>query len=112
MKYLLLCMLFFYTNVNAQLSKQQQKEMDDNTKKIQQSVEQSKQGLDETNRVLDSLRIEHDNKQNIHNVEFFMAEQKIQQDKNLKLSYFRIGIGVLMFVVLGIGLARKKKQTL
>lgn len=110
MKYLLIFSLLFASIANAQLSDKQLEEMRKNTAKIESTTAKLNNAINESMRVKDSLNMEEFSKQNARNLDAFMAEQKARERKLSQRTYWRIGFGVLMLVILGVGMARKKKQ--
>ncbi len=110
MRYLLFFFLLFSTVANAQLTQKQLKELEEGRKKLDTinanlnaSINASIQRMDSVNRV-------QSNEQMARNMDRFMVERKEQEKKAKRGAYIRIGIGVLLFIVLIIGLRRKKKQ--
>ncbi|MBS1510672.1 MAG: hypothetical protein JST86_07530 [Bacteroidetes bacterium] len=63
----------------------------------------------ENQRITDSINMEEFNKRNISSLNAFMAERKEQEQKAQTRMYWRLTFGAVMLVVLGVGLARKKK---
>ena len=110
MKYLSILLLLFVSVANAQLTDKQLKEMRDNAAKMESTTAKLNNSIKENMRVKDSLNMEEFSKQNARNLDAFMAERREQENKNKKRMYWRLGFGVLMLVILGVGMARKKKQ--
>lgn len=108
-KLLLILFIFICTNAGAQLSEKQLEVLHDNTAKAESSRIQLEAGLKETQRVMDSINRDNFNKQNIRNLNAFMAERKLQERKQERRMYWRLGFGALMLAVLVAGWMRKKK---
>ena len=85
-------------------------EMRDNAAKMESTTAKLNNSINESMRMKDSLNMEEFSKQNARNLDAFMAERREQENKNKKRMYWRLGFGVLMLVILGVGMARKKKQ--
>ena len=109
MKYLSILLLLFVSVANAQLTDKQLKEMRDNAAKMESTTAKLNNSINESMRMKDSLNMEEFSKQNARNLDAFMAEQKTRERKLSQRMYWRIGFGVLMLVILGVGMARKKK---
>jgi len=110
MKYLLLFTLLFSSGVNAQLSDKQLKELHDNTAKMESTTVKLNESINESMHRIDSLNMVQFNKQNERNLNAFMAARKEQERKDIQRMYWRLGFGVLMFIVLIAGLMRRKKM--
>jgi hypothetical protein len=108
-KILFVLFLFTYSNTGAQLSEKQLKALHDNTAKAESSRIKLEAGFKETQRLMDSINMDNFNKQNTRNLNAFMAERKVQEQKAEKRMYWRLAFGVLMGVVLVVGWRRKKK---
>jgi hypothetical protein len=109
-KLLSILFLFIYTGVTAQLSEKQLNQLHENTAKAESSRVRLEAGLKETQRAMDSINRDNFNKQNIRNLNAFMAQRKVQEQKAEKRMYWRLGFGVLMVVVLVVGWRRKKEK--
>lgn len=109
MKYLLAFLLLFTSVANAQLTDKQLKEMQDNIVKMDSTSAKLNDVIKENMLVKDSLNMEEFSNQNARNLDAFMAEQKNRERKLSQRMYWRIGFGVLMLIILGVGMARKKK---
>lgn len=101
--------LFICTSTAAQLSDKQLKELHDNTAKVESSRVQLEAAMKESQHRMDSINMVRFSEQNTRNLNAFMAERKIQEQKATKRMYWRLGFGVLMLVVLVAGWMRKKK---
>lgn len=110
MKYLFLLFLLVTTGVNAQLSEKQLKELHDNTAKIESTTVKLNESIKQSMHAVDSLNMVEFNRQNERNLNAFMAARKEQERKNMQRMYWRLGFGILMFIVLIAGLMRKKKM--
>ena len=109
MRYLLFLFLLITSTTHAQLTKEQMQEVHDNTKKIDSQSNALNESINASIHTMDSINRELSNKQMARNMDAFMAEQKERDRKAKQGAYVRIGFGVLLFVVLIIGLRRKKK---
>jgi hypothetical protein len=110
MQYFLLFLLLFANAANAQLSNKQMKEMHDNTAKIESASAKLNDVILQNQYVTDSLNMVRFTEQNTRNLDAFMAQRKQQEKKELKAMYWRLGFGILMFVVLIVGLLRRGKK--
>ena len=110
MKYLLIILLLVATVAHAQPTDKQLQEMRNNAAKLESTTAKFNNVIQENMRVKDSLNMEEFSKQNARNLDAFMAEQKARERKLSQRTYWRIGFGVLMLIILGVGMARKKKQ--
>ena len=111
MKYLCLFFILLSATASAQLSDKQMKEMHDNTAKIESASVKLNEAMLNSQHIMDSLNMARFNEQNIRNLNAFMAERKVQEQKATKRMYWRLGFGLLMLVVLVVGWRRKKKLT-
>jgi hypothetical protein len=110
MKYLSIILLLFVSVAHAQLSDKQLQEMRNNAAKLESTTAKFNNVIQENMKVKDSLNMEEFSKQNARNLDAFMAERREQEKKIKTRMYWRIGFGILMLVILGVGMARKKKQ--
>lgn len=110
MKYLFILFLFTATCASAQLTKEQLKEMHDNTAKIESTSAKLTESINASMHRIDSENMARTNEQMARNMDAFMANRKEQERKNMKRMYWRLGFGILMLVVLITGWMRKKKQ--
>jgi hypothetical protein len=110
MKYLFILFMLITSGANAQLTDKQLKEMHDNTAKIESTTVKINESIKQSMHAVDSLNMVEFNRQNERNLNSFMAARKEQERKNMQRMYWRLGFGVLMFIVLIVGLMRRKKQ--
>jgi uncharacterized iron-regulated protein len=110
MKYLSIILLLVASVAHAQLTDKQLQEMRDNAAKLESTTAKFNNVIEENMRVRDSLNMEEFSKQKARNLDAFMAQRREQEKKTTTRMYWRIGFGVLMLVILGVGMARKKKQ--
>lgn len=110
MKYLLLVLLFVASVAHAQLTDKQLQEMRNNAAKLESTTAKFNNVIEDNMRVRDSLNMEEFSKQNARNLDAFMVQRREQEKKTTTRMYWRIGFGVIMLVILGAGMARKKKQ--
>jgi len=110
MRYLFLCFLLAASVAHAQLSDKQLKELHDNTAKIESTSVKLNEAINASMHATDSLNMVRFNEQNTRNLDAFMAERKVQEQKAMQRMYWRFGIAVLMLVVLIFGWRRKKTQ--
>jgi exonuclease VII small subunit len=110
MKYLFMAFLLLTTGAHAQLSEKQMKELHDNTAKMESTTVKLNESIKQSMHAIDSLNMVEFNKQNERNLNSFMAARKEQEHKDLQRMYWRLGFGILMFIVLIVGLARRKKM--
>lgn len=109
MKRIYLLFLLFPFIATAQLTDKQLKEMHDNTAKIDSMTKALNESINANMHVTDSLNMVRFNEQNARNLDAFMAQRKVQEQKAMRNMYWRLGFGVLMLIVLIVGLKRKKK---
>jgi methionine-rich copper-binding protein CopC len=110
MKYLFILFLLISSGAHAQLTDKQLKEMHDNTAKIESTTVKLNESIKNSMHAIDSLNMVEFNKQNERNLNAFMAARKEQERKNMQRMYWRLGLGILMFIVLIVGWSRKKKM--
>jgi hypothetical protein len=110
MKYLLIFFLLITSGANAQLTDKQLKEMHDNTAKIESTTVKLNESIKHSMHAIDSLNMVEFNRQNERNLNSFMAARKEQERKDMQRMYWRLGFGILMFIVLIVGLSRRKKM--
>ena len=109
MKYLFILFLLLTTGAHAQLSEKQLKEMHDNTAKMESTTVKLNESIKNSMHSIDSLNMVEFNRQNERNLNAFMAARKEQERKDIQRMYWRLGFGILMFIVLIVGLMRRKK---
>jgi len=109
MKYLLILFLLISAGAHAQLTDKQLKELHDNTAKMESTSVKLNESINESMHRVDSLNMVEFNKQNERNLNAFMAARKEQERKDIQRMYWRLGFGILMFIVLIGGLMRRKK---
>ena len=110
MKYLFISFLLLSTGVHAQLTDKQLKELHDNTAKMESTTVKLNESINQSMHRIDSLNMVQFNKQNERNLNAFMAARKEQERKDIQRMYWRLGFGILMFIVLIVGLMRRKKM--
>jgi hypothetical protein len=110
MKYLFISFLLVSTAVHAQLTDKQLKELHDNTAKMESTTVKLNESINQSMHRIDSLNMVQFNKQNERNLNAFMAARKEQERKDIQRMYWRLGFGILMFIVLIVGLMRRKKM--
>jgi hypothetical protein len=84
--------------------------MHDNTAKMESTTVKLNESINQSMHKIDSLNRVAFNKQNERNLDAFMAARKEQERKDIKRMYWRLGFGILMFIVLIVGLMRRKKM--
>ena len=110
MKYLLIILLLVAPVAQAQLTDKQLQEMRNNAAKLESTTAKFNNVIEENMKVKDSLNMEEFSKQNARNLDAFMTQRREQEKKTTTRMYWRIGFGVIMLVILGVGMTRKKKQ--
>ena len=109
MKYLLISFLLLSNVANAQLTDKQLKELHDNTAKMESTSVKLNESIKQSMHAVDSLNMVEFNRQNERNLNSFMAARKEQERKDMQRMYWRLGFGILMFIVLIAGWRRQKK---
>lgn len=109
MKAVFITFLFISFGATAQLTNKQIEELRQNTAKVESSRVQLEAVMKESQRRMDSANMAQFNEQSTRNLNAFMAARKEQERKAMNRTYWRIGFGVLMLIVLVVGWARKKK---
>ena len=110
MRYLFLCFLLSASVAHAQLSDKQLKELHDNTAKIESTSVKLNEAVNASIHATDSLNMVRFNEQNTRNLNAFMAERKVQEQKAMQRMYWRLGFGILLLIILIVGWMRKKKE--
>jgi hypothetical protein len=102
--------LFILSLVFISLHSYAQQDVDSFAKAIQQRTDSMNAAIRISDSINNEIRIKEDAKRNTETLNRFMGEQKKREAKQKRDAMIRIGIGVLFFAVLIIGIVRRRKK--